>query len=168
MGFLSNLADRLLGPKTSTPAAEPPQPPVTMPHELRGGGAFGLALVGESDYQTNLKVVAGGRRREGVNVVRTAMLVLEDSNRHDRKAVRVDVRGYTIGYLTRDKARKYRDRLGDLGVVHSGFTCSARIICGEDRGDGVRRSFGAWLDLDLRKNRRAGADEDSPAPTAAG
>lgn len=38
-----------------------------------------------------------------------AQLVLDDDNPYDPKAVRIDIRGETVGHLSRELARDYRD-----------------------------------------------------------
>jgi len=146
---------RFFGPKIAPPVHAVVIPVTPLPEKLNGHGAFGLALVGESHYQANLAHAAGGRRPQGVDGVTAATLVLEDANRADRNAVRVDILGRPVGYLTRDKAKKYRRLLADLGHAGAQCTCQARIVCGPDRGDGVTRSFGVWLDVNLSKRSRA-------------
>jgi hypothetical protein len=59
---------------------------------LVGDGEFLTEVVGESNYQRALETICGGRCEEGHNKHVVATLVLEDSNRHDSNAVRVDSR----------------------------------------------------------------------------
>lgn len=95
-------------------------------------------MVGESHSQDALLQVAGsGEVRHPCE----ARLVLEDGNPYDSQAVRVDIGGRTVGYLSRADAKRYRVRVIDKGLTVS---CNAVII-----GGGVGRSLGAWLDLPL-------------------
>lgn len=104
----------------------------------RGSGDFDVEVVGESHYQDALLRVAGsGEVRHACE----ARLVLEDDNPYDSQAVRVDMGGQTVGYLSRTDARRYRARVTDKGLSVS---CSAVIV-----GGGAGRSLGVWLDLPL-------------------
>jgi hypothetical protein len=49
----------------------------------------------------------GGKSEDGHDHQCTAHLILEDDNPHDNQAVRVDISGYTVGYLSRKNARAY-------------------------------------------------------------
>lgn len=135
---------------------EPPPTAPPVPEALRGGGAFALAVVGESQYQEALDDICGGRTEDGHRRETRAVLVLENGNRYDPLAVRVDIDGEPVGYLTRDKARKYRSRLAALGVPAVPFSCPAQIRGGflRDGPDGVGY-YGVWLDLHLGKRRKA-------------
>ncbi|MCZ7599752.1 MAG: HIRAN domain-containing protein [Gammaproteobacteria bacterium] len=77
----------------------------------------------------------------------TAHLVHEDDNPHDRYAVRVDIHGKTVGYLSRELALEFRKSIAELG--HPGLTakCNALIVGGWNRGDGDTGHFGVKLDL---------------------
>jgi len=158
MSFWSKVSD-WFGPKIPPPVhrtAAVQLPPPTVPAALQGDGSFSLAVVGEAQYQNALDRVCGGRTRQGHNVVTVASLVLEDANPHDPKAVRVAIQGQTVGYLTRDKARKYRQRLADLGSVPAETTCHARIAGGWYRGSGDVGNYGVQLDVNLHKAARRG------------
>jgi len=121
---------------------------------LDGNGSFSLEVVGESNYQRNLERVCGGRTRECQDRIMTAMLVLEDDNPHDAKAVCVTIDGWTVGYLSRDKARAFRARLRRERIRGYEFPCKANVRGGWDRGDGDWGYFGVWLDVLLYGRRR--------------
>jgi hypothetical protein len=106
---------------------------------------FSMKVVGESNYQANLEAICGKRTEMGENRVVTAMLILEDSNPHDPNAVRVDIQGKTVGYLSRAAAKKYRKRFPG----QNGAQCAANIRGGWKRkGTGDDTGFyGVWLDL---------------------
>jgi hypothetical protein len=105
-------------------------------------------VVGESHYQANLARLAErhppdrARLREVV-----ATLVHEDNNAVDSLAIRVDIEGLTVGYLTRMAARQYRQWLAAGGHPGRTATCAARIIGGWDRAEGGRAYFGVELDV---------------------
>jgi hypothetical protein len=95
MGWLA----RLFG---STPLAKQPQ------LFLEGPGLFAIDVVGEGSYQPALARICGGRREESANLEVEACLRYEDSNPYDPLAIRVDIEGETVGYLSRENARMYR------------------------------------------------------------
>lgn len=111
-------------------------------------GAFETKVVGESHYQPALDKICGGRCEDGVNQHASATLVLEDDNRYDKNAVRVEISNTTVGYLAREDARLYRKRLRDKGNK-APRTCRAVIRGGWDRGGDDQGYFGVRLDLDL-------------------
>jgi hypothetical protein len=122
----------------------------TRPADLRldGPGDFDFEIVGEASYQDALEALAGGGTDDGHSrVLVTARLVHEDGNPHDDQAVRVDVNGRTVAYLTRASARIYRRWLAKQGHAARTATCSAVIVGGWDRGRRGRGHFGIKLDL---------------------
>jgi hypothetical protein len=116
---------------------------------IAGPGKFALAVVGESRYQKNLETICGPRCEDGVDHSAEATLVLEDANPHDASAVRVDIAGLTVGYLSREHARQYRSELAKAGQPRVMATCAAKIRGGWDRGPRNRGDFGVWLDLPM-------------------
>ena len=109
--------------------------------------SFSMEVVGESNYQQALERICGGVTRDGVEKLTTATLVLEDSNPYDKNAVRVDISGSTVGYLSRESAKSYRRRLKKEGVSSQTQQCPALIRGGWDRGQNDKGSFGVRLDL---------------------
>jgi hypothetical protein len=117
------------------------------PLRLEGPGTFTFDIVGEASYQPALESLCGGRTEDGADVVTEARLVCEDSNRYDSNAVRVDIDGNTVGYLSRDSARHYRKELERRGHGKRDVLCEAEIRGGWDRGENDRGHFGVKLDL---------------------
>lgn len=93
-------------------------------------------IVGESHYQANIEHFCAG----GSNVELTADLVPENDNRHDKNAVRVDIGGRIVGYLSREDAEIYREM---LNAGKADTTYHALV-----RGTPGRR--GIYLSLDMR------------------
>ena len=87
---------------------------------------FALRVVGESFYQENLRRLCGSSEDHMRQLAATAILTLEFNNPKDRNAVRVDVRGYTVGHLSRSDAKVFRSTYGG----HDGdqFECDAVLI----------------------------------------
>ncbi len=114
---------------------------------VEGDGGFDLEIVGESHYQKHLNKLCGGHTKEGSKKEVVAELHYEDKNPHDNKAIRVDVNGKTVGYLSREDARYYRKRIGKTGNEGIIISCNAKIFGGKKLGVFKKTSFGVWLDL---------------------
>jgi hypothetical protein len=102
-----------------------------------------VEIRGESHYQEALSTIAGGKTPDGHLMPVAARVIPEDGNPADPMAVRVEVRGQTVGYLSRYQARQFRKR-SSIAV-----DCSAKIVGGWDRGRGDTGHFGIELDLTL-------------------
>jgi hypothetical protein len=126
--------------------------PKTVPH-IDGPGTFDQEVVGESHYQGNLKRICGGYKKEGSKLRAVAVLVYEDENEHehDDQAIRVDIQGYTVGYLSRDDARKYRRRIDKTGNEGITISCNAKVVGGRETGILSSTNFGVWLDLPINE-----------------
>jgi hypothetical protein len=114
---------------------------------LPGPGSFEFDIVGESKYQDALEEICGGRTEDSAEHRTEAVLYLEDSNPHDNMAVRVDIRGRTVGYLSRNDARSYRQQLKKLGHERIVCRCDAMIVGGWRRSRADQGHFGVKLDL---------------------
>jgi hypothetical protein len=110
---------------------------------------FSLLVVGESNYQDAIETAAGGRTEESCEKIVTAVLVLEDSNPYDRKAVQVVINGRLCGYLSREDARAYRKLLKKAGYPDGTTSWNAMIVGGWDRGPDDQGHFGVKLNLPL-------------------
>lgn len=120
----------------STPGKPAAVDAATLKPRLLPGG-HRVEVVGESHYVPALDTIAD----DGLTQA-WADLVLEDDNPYDRGAVRVEIDGEKVGYLSRDIAPTYRPvglRLRELGYVGR---CAATI-----KGNERRRLFGVFLDL---------------------
>lgn len=115
--------------------------PADGPAVAAGDEDFETEVVGESHYQPNLLALCGSRTREGAHKFFVADLVPEDTNAHDAQAVRVDIDGKTVGYLSRPVARTWRKRHRNERILR----CNAVVRGGWDRGANDQGSFGVWL-----------------------
>lgn len=115
--------------------------PDLSPIKVEGTGTFATNVAGESFYQDTLEAIAGHRTEHGWDLPAEATLICENTNLYDPKAVRVEIFGRLVGYLSRERARRHRQRFGQR-IVH----CAARIVGGwkDGRGSG---DFGVRLDL---------------------
>lgn len=99
-------------------------------------GDYHQEVVGEASYQNALQRVAG---KGEVRHCCSAMLQPENDNQYDAQAVRVAIDGLTVGYLSKNDARRYRRSRGESAVQ------SPAMIVGGGRG----RSLGVWLAFDI-------------------
>lgn len=134
------------GSKSSS-AKPPSAPPVPVAAfawpEL---GEYDFEVVGESNYQHALRALANTPAPDD-DKTGIAILVPEDDNPHDNKAVKVTVQGLTIGYLSREDARSYRRRLATkkMGMVPA--SCGVLVTGGHALQDGTCAHLGAQLDM---------------------
>jgi len=115
MGLFTNILSRGIG-KSKTGEAKSTA-------FLPGPKTFSIGVVGESHYQSAVESICGGRTDQGHEKIVEAVLLHEDNNPYDSKAIRVDIQGNTVGYLSRENARQYRKRLEKAG--HKGMTANA-------------------------------------------
>jgi hypothetical protein len=130
------------GKKKTKPA---PTPGVVA--RLPGPGAFELDVVGESHYQDALETLCGGRCADGHRKEVEALLIHDDGNQYDDKAVAVSVEGSIVGFLDRKTARNFRAQMAEAGAAGVPAVCQAVIVGGWDRGDDDMGHFGIKLDL---------------------
>lgn len=107
-----------------------------------------LEVVGESNYQEHLLVVAGGRTRDGpANPEQIAVLVPEPRNQYDPNAVSVRISGRHVGYLSREEAIRYAQPTRLATSRNLAIAIHARLIGGWDRGSGDKGSIGVVLHI---------------------
>ena len=116
--------------------------------KITGPGNFDIEVVGESYYLKNFEKICGPRCADGVNLDVKAILTLDDSNPHDKKAVQISIEGHVVGYLAKDIAREFRSAIKAGGLAeYRSFECDATIRGGWDDGNGSRGHYGVWLDI---------------------
>ena len=116
---------------------------------IKGNGLYQLEVVGESYYQDALKEICGPRTEEGVEKEVLATMVWEDDNPKDDLAVRIDIDGKTVGYLSKPFARLFRQTVADAGYGRVPTQCKAIITGGWDRGKRGKGNYGVRLDFPL-------------------
>jgi hypothetical protein len=117
------------------------------PVSIRGSGDFKLSVVSQRQYHGNLAQICGGTAVSGVENVTTAVLHLENENQYDSQAVRISIKGLTVGFLSRIGARSLRAQLTRLGHHALTATCVARIAGGFSCGNINEDYFGVRLDV---------------------
>ena len=130
------LLDWFTGKKKSLPIAR-----------VDGTGDFRLEIVGESHYQKALEKITGGKTPDGHEMELDALLIHDDGNPYDNKAVAVTIGGDIVGYLDKKLARQFRERMEEAGFPYHPAVCKALIVGGWDRGNGDEGYFGVKLDM---------------------
>lgn len=109
---------------------------------------FDCEVVGESHYQENIaRALKLWQQRMG-DVPLIALLTPDANNKHDRNAVSVTIGGTLVGYLERDFAPIYRERLIAEGMGLVPVHCQAIITGGHELNDGTTASYGVMLDIE--------------------
>src|SRR6476620_3466584 len=88
MGLFTNILSRGIG-KSKTSEAQSTA-------FLPGPKTFSIGVVGESHYQSALESICGGRTDQGHEKILEAVLLHEDNNPYDSKAIRVDIQKNTV------------------------------------------------------------------------
>ena len=106
---------------------------------------FSLGIVGESHYQ---KALTNAKRsvkdQKSVAYINT-VLSLEPENQYDPNAIMVTTEQLeTIGYLSRDDAKLYREAFELWASRGRSIRCQAKLVGGEGR----KKNIGAWLNID--------------------
>jgi hypothetical protein len=122
---------------------------------FHGGGKYEFAVVGVSRYRPALEKIYGDDHREVEGKQVDAVLVLEENNSHDKSAVRLDIQGQTVGYLSGDLAREYRRRLSEGVYLKVRGICKAKITSRMYRSLGA--DFNVRLDLPAKRASAATA-----------
>lgn len=73
------------------------------PTQKRSSG-YNFDIVGEQAYQRNLKKIAGSKQEESKFHECTAQVSSEPSNPYDKNAIKVEINGLLVGYLSRGNA----------------------------------------------------------------
>jgi hypothetical protein len=128
----------------------------SVPH-LNGSGDYDLEIVGESHYQDALARIAGGRSGEPIQC--PAEIYLQPDNPYDPNAVRVEIGGQVVGFLSREMAVEMRKSLRAAGIGENGQRASVEaVVLG-----GGDKFYGVWLDVDFEDEDDDDNDDDSPS-----
>lgn len=111
-----------------------------------GDMMFSVPVRGVEYYRDAIAEIAGNPPGKPALVYCAAMLVLDDDNPHDPKAVSVWVEGVQIGHLPREYAPEFRRRLLTAGIPGAVTTCDALITKGLVTED---RQYAYCVELDL-------------------
>lgn len=118
---------------------------------IEGDGQFELEVVEESHYQRHLKVLSERYSAKCGDRELIAKLHYENTNAHDKKAIRVVIDGGTVGYLSPTDARLFRKRVEKVRPEGFIISCDAEILGGKRVGFFKKTEFSVWLDLPISK-----------------
>lgn len=104
-------------------------------------------IVGESNYQSALEKHAGPKTETGVDHSCEVLLICERANKFDKNAVRVEICGDIVGYLSRVDAESFREMLVEEDFRGAKVKAPAKINGGWRREDGEGH-YGIVLDLE--------------------
>ncbi len=116
---------------------------------INGDGDYPMDIVGEFNYQSELDALTGGKTEDNQRVKTEALLILENDNPYDNKAVAVSIEGNVVGYLPKKRARKHRDVIEMAGSPDATAIVDALIVGGWRRDSGDEGYYGVKLDMPL-------------------
>lgn len=111
------------------------------------GGRYLVEVVNESRYQSTLKELAGAHGEQSADAHYTAMLMPDDRNAYEDKAVAVFLNGRMAGYLATRDALRFRQRLAAKEMPAALTSCDA-IVRGGGMWQGRHLSYVVVLDLE--------------------
>jgi hypothetical protein len=115
---------------------------------LSGDASYGMDITGEEDYQDALEDLCGPRLPQGVNQFENALLVVTDNKTGSNKnAVRVEIQGKLVGYLSLEDTIRYRRYLNAKGKPKAHGQCRAVIKGGWVNSDGGKGPYYVALDI---------------------
>ena len=117
---------------------------------LHGGGTYEFAVLGVARYRPALAKLCDVDQRDPKSV--EAFLVLEDANPRNKNAVRVEVQGRTVGYLSPELAEGYRRRLVESGYPGARGICKAKIVVRMYSSMGGHADYSVRLDLPQKRS----------------
>lgn len=103
-------------------------------------------VVGESNYQPTIREACGWEPGTDTHFECFAELVPEPTNRYDPNAMRVDINGACVGYLSRADALELGPKISEALSDHGSGLVRA-VIAG--RADGDTDNLGVFLHLNL-------------------
>ena len=96
----------------------------------KSNNSYTFDIVGEQAYQRNLKKIAGPKQEESKFHECAAQVSSEPFNQYDKNAVKVEINGLVVGYLSKIEAAKLAGK-----VINK--TVPAVIDGGWDDGDSI-------------------------------
>lgn len=71
---------------------------------------YSYDIVGEQSYQNNIAKIAGKKEENAKRFECFAKVTSEPTNRYDKNAVKVEINGLLVGYLSKDEAIKLKGK----------------------------------------------------------
>lgn len=125
----------------------PTNKPIRQLVSLAGGGDVTSVILRNDYSRSDIPSIGPRSLAEGKNHLSRAHLTIENHNPHDRSAVLVSIEGYTVGYLPRAAAQKFRRTVASAGHRKTlSFDCPAAV---KGRSENERNGgpLSVWIDL---------------------
>jgi hypothetical protein len=112
------------------------------------GGRFTVEVLGESRYRNAIVRLAGQHGDAKADARHTALLLPDDANPYEEKAVAVFLSGEMVGYLAQQDALAFRQLLARYEVTGR-LTSTDGAVRGGGLWEGKRLAYSVWLDVPL-------------------
>jgi len=143
------------GPKSApTPTGKPaggsytPLPQGEPVHHWTDEGRFQLEVLGESRYSDTIRALAGEHGEAAANVHLKALLLADDNNPYEDKAVAVFLNNEMVGYLAPKDAVAFRTMLARQEITGQ-LTSTDAVIRGGQVFEGKRLAYTVLLDVNV-------------------
>ncbi|WP_338767648.1 hypothetical protein [Massilia sp. METH4] len=113
------------------------------------GGRFELEVVGESRYRDTIAALAGEHGEAKADARHPALLLPDDANPYEDKAVAVFLAGRMVGYLAPKDALAFREMLR-RHEIDGKLTSTDAAVRGGGTWEGKRLAYSVWLDVSLK------------------
>ena len=117
-------------------------------HHWTDSGRFQLEVLGESRYSDTIAALAGEHGDAAADARHKALLLADDNNPYEDKAVAVFLNNEMVGYLAPKDAQAFRTMLARQEITGQ-LTSTDAVIRGGQMYEGKRLAYAAWLDVDL-------------------
>ena len=134
-------------PKPSGVAYVPQLPEGAPALHWSDGGRYMVEVVNESRYQNTLRELAGAHGDAAADARHTALLLPDDRNAYEDKAVAVFLNGRMAGYLATKDALRFRQRLAQKEIPAALTSCDA-IVRGGAVWQGKHLAYVVVLDIE--------------------
>lgn len=124
----------------------PAIPPGAPAHHWRDDGRFASEVDNDSIYQPAIAKLAGAHGPGNADEKCLALLVCDNANPFQDKAIAVFIDGLLVGYLAHADALRLHRNLGRQDLAGQLTSCDA-VIRGGGLWNGKRLSYAVWLDL---------------------
>ncbi len=111
-------------------------------------GRFELEVVGESRYRDAIRALAGEHGDARADARHPALLLVDDDNPYEDKAVAVFLSGRMVGYLAAKDALAFRQMLA-RHEIDGKLTSTDGAVRGGGAWEGKRLAYSVWLDVSL-------------------
>lgn len=143
------------GPKSAPAAAGKPAGGSYTPlpqgepvHHWTDGGRFALEVLGESRYSETIRNLAGPHGDAPADTRLKALLLADDDNPYEDKAVAVFLSNQMVGYLAPKDAMAFRTMLARQEIPGQ-LTSTDAVIRGGHVYEGKRLSYAVLLDINV-------------------